>query len=475
MPRGASARAKANIDAIRLVKRLEQEGRPATPEEKKILTQFTGWGSLAQTVFNPDFVVYARMEGRGGGLPPYLNADAVAKYRKWKSQYGEVLHPDLGGLLTEKEWAAAEKSTLNAHYTDRKVISAMWEMAEKLGFRGGRVLEPSAGTGLFFGLMPEGVARNSALVGVELDELTGKILKHLYPDADIQISGFEKAKRLGDNTVDLVISNVPFGDFTVFDKTRPQYNKQSIHNYFFSRALDTVRPGGLVMQITSHFTLDSGSAAKLREEWSRKADLVAAVRLPGTAFEKNAGTEVTTDILIFRKKTDSDFALGQSFRNLSPITTKQGETRINEYFVAHPEMVLGEHSLSGTMYGGNEYTLLPAKGESLEEGLRRATVNIPADVYGIEARNTGAEQRMTGEAAREGAKEGSLVDEGGKGIFLVVDGRLEVPEWAGNKRQVEQARAYVGVKDAALRLISAMNSDPGDQRVNRIKKWRRAD
>lgn len=470
VPRGASARAKANIDAIRLVKRLEQEGRPATPEEKKILTQFTGWGSLAQTVFNPDFVVYARMEGRGGGLPPYLNADTVAKYRKWKSQYGEVLHPDLGGLLTEKEWAAAEKSTLNAHYTDRNVISAMWEMAEKLGFRGGRVLEPSAGTGLFFGLMPEGVARNSALVGVELDELTGKILKHLYPDADIQISGFEKAKRLGDNTVDLVISNVPFGDFTVFDKARPQYNKQSIHNYFFSRALDTVRPGGLVMQITSHFTLDSGSAAKLREEWSRKADLVAAVRLPGTAFEKNAGTEVTTDILIFRKKTDSDFALGQPFRNLSPITTKQGETRINEYFVAHPEMVLGEHSLSGTMYGGNEYTLLPAKGESLEDGLRRATENIPADVYGIEARNTGAEQRMTGETAREGAKEGSLVDEGGKGIFLVVDGRLEAPEWAGNKRQVEQARAYVGVKDAALRLISAMNSDPGDQRVNALRK-----
>lgn len=238
----------------------------------------------------------------------------------------------------------------------------------------------------------------------------------------------------------------------------------------FSRALDTVRPGGLVMQITSHFTLDSGSAAKLREEWSRKADLVAAVRLPGTAFEKNAGTEVTTDILIFRKKTDSDFALGQPFRNLSPITTKQGETRINEYFVAHPEMVLGEHSLSGTMYGGNEYTLLPAKGESLEDGLRRATENIPADVYGIEARNTGAEQRMTGETAREGAKEGSLVDEGGKGIFLVVDGRLEAPEWAGNKRQVEQARAYVGVKDAALRLISAMNSDPGDQRVNALRK-----
>lgn len=469
VPGGAVARAKANINAIRLVRQLEKEGRAATPEEKKILTQFTGWGSLAQAVFNPDFVSYARMEGRGD-LPPYLNGDTVFKYRKWKSQYGEALHPALGGMLTEKEWAAAEKSTLNAHYTDRKVISAMWDMAERLGFRGGRVLEPAAGTGLFFGLMPERLSRTSVLTGVELDEMTGRILKHLYPDADIQITGFEKAKRLGDNSVDLVISNVPFGDFTVFDKSRPQYSKQSIHNYFFSRALDAVRPGGLVLQITSHYTLDSGAATRLREEWGRKADLVAAVRLPKTAFEKNAGTEVTTDIIVFRKKADSRFDLGNPFRNIVTITTPQGETGINEYFAAHPEMVLGEHSLSGSMYGGNEYALLPAKGESLEDGLRRAAANIPADVYGVEARNTGTENSMDGEAAREGAKEGSLVDEGDKGVFLVVDGRLEEPEWAGNKRHTEQARAYVGVKENALSLITAMNSDTNDQRVAALRE-----
>lgn len=473
VPGGSVARAKANIAAIRLVKKLDEANRPATPEEKKILTQFTGWGSLAQTVFNPEHVRTARSEvlakERGWGHPlAYASEADKEKYAKWKSRYGEVLMPELGGLLTEKEWAAAEKSTLNAHYTDRKVISAMWKMAERLGFQGGRVLEPSAGTGLFFGLMPEAISQKSSLVGVELDEMTGKILKYLYPDADIQITGFEKSKRLGDNSVDLVISNVPFGDFQVFDKARPQYSKQSIHNYFFSRAIDTVRPGGLVMQITSHFTLDSGSAARLREDWGRKADLVAAVRLPGTAFEKNAGTEVTTDIIVFRKKSDSDFSLGQPFRNLAAVQTKQGATQVNEYFVAHQEMVLGEHSLSGSMYGGNEYTLLPNKSESLEAGLGRIAETLPADVYGIDAAS-GPVVELLGKDAQEGAKEGTLVEDGGS-VYIVTDGRLEKPEWAGKPRQVEQAKAYIGVKDAALQLISAMNTDDGDTRVNELRK-----
>lgn len=469
VPGGAVARAKANIAAIRLVKKLEKEGRAATPEEKKILTQFTGWGSLAQTVFNPDHTRTALSEAdakKYGWSSPveHLPVGEREKYEKWKRQYGAVLMPGLGGLLTEKEWAAAEKSTLNAHYTDRNVVSAMWKMAQRLGFHGGRILEPSAGTGLFFGLMPEEISRKSSLVGVELDEVTGKILKYLYPDADIQITGFEKSKRLGDNTVDLVISNVPFGNIPVFDKARPQYSKQSIHNYFFSRALDAVRPGGLVMQITSHFTLDGGSTARLREEWSKKADLVAAVRLPGTAFEKNAGTEVTTDIIVFRKKTDSGAQFGQPFRNLATVETKDGETQINEYFVTHPEMVLGEHSLSGSMYGGNEYTLLPKKDESLQDGLNRAVAAVPADVYGIETAMPAPIENHAGMAAQEGAKEGALVEDG-EGVYVVVDGRLEKPEWADKAKRVEQAKAYIGVKDSALRLISVMNTDDGDARV----------
>ena len=474
VPGGSVARAKANIAAIRLVKKLDEENRPATPEEKKILTQFTGWGALAQTVFNPEHVRTARSEvqvrERGWNYSPlgHLSQADREKYAKWKSQYGEALMPELGGLLTEKEWASAEKSTLNAHYTDRNVISSMWKMAEHLGFRGGRILEPSAGTGLFFGLMPEEISQKSSLVGVELDEVTGKILKYLYPDADIQITGFEKSKRLGDNSVDLVISNVPFGDFQVFDKIRPQYSKQSIHNYFFSRAIDTVRPGGLVMQITSHFTLDSGSAARLREEWGRKADLVAAVRLPGTAFEKNAGTEVTTDIIVLRKKSDSDFFLGQPFRNLAAVETRQGETQVNEYFVAHPEMVLGEHSLSGSMYGSNEYTLLPKKNEPLQDGLNRIVENLPADVYGVDAASAPVAEH-SGKEAQEGAKEGSLVEDGGS-VYVVADGRLEKPEWAEKPHQVEQAKAYIGVKDTALQLISAMNVDDGNERVIGLQK-----
>lgn len=351
MPGGNVTRAKANIEAVRLLKKLNEEKRDATPEEKKRLAQFTGWGSLAQEVFNTEYAYAAQYEKRfDGGLPPalrYADDKKRSDYARWKKNYGTALHPDLGGMMTAQEWDAAEKSTLNAHYTDRKVVGAMWGMAEKLGFRGGRVLEPSAGTGLFFGLMPESLSGRSSLVGVELDTLTGGILGKLYPDADIQVTGFENAKRVGDNTLDLVISNVPFGNFRVTDKKRPQYARQSIHNYFISRSIDAARPGGLVMEITSHFTMDSVSGASIREEWGRKADLVAAVRLPGTAFEKNAGTQVTTDILIFRKKDSGLSPVSNAFRNVENVETPDGPAVVNEYFVQHPEMVLGEHSLQG--------------------------------------------------------------------------------------------------------------------------------
>ena len=469
VPGGNVTRAKANIEAVRLLKKLNEEKRDATPDEKKRLAQFTGWGSLAQEVFNTEYAYAAQYEKRfDGGLPPalrYADDRKRSDYARWKKNYGTALHPDLGGMMTAQEWDAAEKSTLNAHYTDRKVIGAMWGMAEKLGFRGGRVLEPSAGTGLFFGLMPESLSGRSSLVGVELDTLTGGILGKLYPDADIQVTGFENAKRVGDNTLDLVISNVPFGNFRVTDKKRPQYARQSIHNYFISRSIDAARPGGLVMEITSHFTMDSVSGASIREEWGRKADLVAAVRLPGTAFEKNAGTQVTTDILIFRKKDSGLSPVSNAFRNVENVETPDGPAVVNEYFVQHPEMVLGEHSLQGSMYGENEYTLKPKDGESIEVGLKKALDALPANVFG-EGRAVPVEREER--IADAGMREGALVEKDG-GLFTVSDGALVKPEWADKPKKVRQAASYVGVKKSVFDLINAMNSDADDAGIGKLR------
>lgn len=469
VPGGNVTRAKANIEAVRILKKLNEEKRDATPEEKKRLAQFTGWGSLAQEVFNTEYAYAAQYEKRfDGGLPPalrYADDKKRSDYARWKKNYGTALHPDLGGMMTAQEWDAAEKSTLNAHYTDRKVIGAMWGMAEKLGFRGGRVLEPSAGTGLFFGLMPESLSGRSSLVGVELDTLTGGILGKLYPDADIQVTGFENAKRVGDNTLDLVISNVPFGNFRVTDKKRPQYARQSIHNYFISRSIDAARPGGLVMEITSHFTMDSVSGASIREEWGRKADLVAAVRLPGTAFEKNAGTQVTTDILIFRKKDSGLSPVSNAFRNVENVETPDGPAVVNEYFVQHPEMVLGEHSLQGSMYGENEYTLKPKDGESIEDGLKKALDALPANVFG-EGRAVPVEREER--IADAGMREGALVEKDG-GLFTVSDGALVKPEWDDKPKKVRQAASYVGVKKSVFDLINAMNSDADDAGIGKLR------
>ena len=469
VPGGNVTRAKANIEAVRLLKKLNEEKRDATPEEKKRLAQFTGWGSLAQEVFNTEYAYAAQYEKRfDGGLPPalrYADDKKRSDYARWKKNYGTALHPDLGGMMTAQEWDAAEKSTLNAHYTDRKVVGAMWGMAEKLGFRGGRVLEPSAGTGLFFGLMPESLSGRSSLVGVELDTLTGGILGKLYPDADIQVTGFENAKRVGDNTLDLVISNVPFGNFRVTDKKRPQYARQSIHNYFISRSIDAARPGGLVMEITSHFTMDSVSGASIREEWGRKADLVAAVRLPGTAFEKNAGTQVTTDILIFRKKDSGLSPVSNAFRNVENVETPDGPAVVNEYFVQHPEMVLGEHSLQGSMYGENEYTLKPKVGVSIDDGLKKALDALPANVFG-EGRAVPVEREER--IADVGMREGALVEKDG-GLFTVSDGALVKPEWADKPKKVRQAASYVGVKKSVFDLINAMNSDADDAGIGKLR------
>ena len=501
VPGGAVTRAKANIKAIELYKALEKENRPATPEEKKVFAQFTGWGSLSELIFKNEFDSYATHYQY---LSPenyfYSDPKGSEKYRDWESKYGKALHPKLGGIMTEEEWAAARLSTLNAHYTSREVIEGMWDLARRLGFKGGRVLEPAAGVGHFLGLMPQDLSSSSRLVGVELDNLTAGILSKLYEGADIQNTGFQNAKRLGNNTVDLVISNFPFSKADkVMDKKHPDYDGWSVHNYFFARSLDVVKPGGLVIAITSRYTLDSANR-QVRQYLSSKADFVGAIRLPGTAFEKNAGTSVTTDVLVFRKKADDGQSLAQDFQRLENVSTPEGTAVINEYFVNNPEMVLGKHSLQGSMYRGDnqEYTLKPNPDEPLAEGLARAANAFPPNIAGMAVVDgTTPDPQESREIIATEARDGVLTEKDGV-VYEVIDGELVEPFWDIDERNIqaeiakekdgkptkkqqvalskaqlqrETARAYIPLKNLTRDYIAAMG-DP-DVTDKQIKDYQR--
>ena len=333
-----------NIEAIRTLFQLEQEHRGATAEEQQILSQYVGWGGLPD-VFDPD---------KGN----------------WAKEYSE-----LKGLLSEDEYAAARSSVLNAHYTSPTVIRAIYDAVEKMGFRNGNILEPSMGIGNFFGMLPD-TMQDSRLYGVELDSVTGRIAQKLYPDANIKVAGFETTDRR--DFYDLAVGNVPFGQYRVNDKA---YNKLgfSIHNYFFAKAIDQVRPGGIVAFVTSRYTLDSKDSSA-RKHIAERADLLGAIRLPNTAFKANAGTEVVSDI-IFLQKRDRPI-------DHEPDWVQLGKTEdgfaINSYFVDHPEMVLGELTSESTQYGREECTVRPIKGAVLVDQLAEAIQHIEGQFTEVE-------------------------------------------------------------------------------------------
>ena len=388
---------------------------------------------------------------------------------------------ELKQLLTEEEYAAARGSIVNAHYTSPQVIGAMWRMVERLGYQGGTVLEPAMGIGHFFGAMPKGLRDQSDMIGVELDNLSAAISKQLYPDFDIRHDGFEKT-RIPNNSIDLAISNVPFGAYNI---AGGDYNNLRIHDYFFARSLDKVKPGGLVVFITSHWTLNKASR-RVRELLSSKGDLVAAVRLPSTAFAENAGTEVTTDIVILRKHDGKPFALAQPFNGLQVVghdlvqqpdgTRKNTPILVNEYFANHPENVIGEHSLQGKMRGGKigkgEYALNPPKGgqQAIESMLDAAIESMPQNVIGLEA----AQQEGPIVAADESMRAFSFVEQNGA-IFQVIDDRLVEPDWLTQKtngedpetliddktreNRIQIARDWMRLRDAA-RSHLALENDP---------------
>ena len=337
-----------NIEAICTLLAIEAEGRSSTPEEQEILSQYVGWGGLAD-VFDPD-------------------------KDSWAKEYKE-----LKGLLSEDEYAAARASTLNAHYTSPTVIRAIYDTVEQMGFTTGNILEPSCGVGNFFGMLPESM-QGSRLYGVELDSITGRIARQLYPEATITVAGFETTSQR--DFYDLAVGNVPFGNYKVNDKA---YNNLgfSIHNYFFAKALDQVRPGGVVAFVTSRFTMDAKDSST-RKYLAQRADLLGAVRLPSNAFKANAGTEVVSDILFLQKL---ERPIDREPEWVQVGQTPEGFT-VNQYFVDHPDMVLGELSAESTQYGREDVTVDPIEGADLAEQLKEATAKIQGRYVAAERAET---------------------------------------------------------------------------------------
>ena len=374
---GAKQKYARNIEAIRTLFKLEQEHRGATAEEQQVLSQYVGWGGLSDA-FDP---------GKDS----------------WAKEYTE-----LKGLLSEDEYAAARSSTLNAHYTSPVVIRAIYDAVEKMGFKSGNILEPSMGVGNFFGMLPDGMA-DSRLYGVELDSITGRIAKMLYPQADITVAGFETTDRR--DFYDLAVGNVPFGQYKVNDKA---YNKLgfSIHNYFFAKAIDQVRPGGVVAFVTSRYTMDSKDSTA-RKHMAERADLLGAIRLPNNAFRANAGTDVVSDI-IFLQKRDCPI-------DHEPDWVQLGKTEdgfaINQYFVDHPEMVLGQLTTESTQYG-HDLTVAPIEGANLADQLAEA-------VQHIEGQYTAAEVDAPDIAEEETTRRTLPADPEVKNFsYTVVDGEV---------------------------------------------------
>ena len=415
---GAKQKYARNIEAIRTLFKLEQEHRGATAEEQQVLSQYVGWGGLADA-FDP-------------------SKDS------WTKEYAE-----LKGLLSEDEYAAARSSTLNAHYTSPVVIRSIYDAVEKMGFQSGNILEPSMGVGNFFGMLPDSM-QSSRLYGVELDSITGRIAKKLYPQADITVAGFETTDRR--DFYDLAVGNVPFGQYKVNDKA---YNKLgfSIHNYFFAKAIDQVRPGGIVAFVTSRYTMDSKDSTA-RKHMAERADLLGAIRLPNNAFRANAGTDVVSDI-IFLQKRDRPI-------DHEPDWVQLGKTEdgfaINQYFADHPEMVLGVLSTESTQYGREELTVAPLEGISLADQLAEA-------VQHIEGQYTAAEVDTPDIAEEEAARRTLPADPEVKNFsYTVVDGEVFYRE-NSVMTQVELSDTAKGRVTGMVELRQIVN-DLIDQQLN---------
>ena len=415
---GAKAKFRANMAAINLLKELEFEGLQASPEQQEILSRYVGWGGLA---------------------------DAFDESKdNWKAEFAELY-----AALSPEEYAAARASTLNAHYTSPTVIRAIYDAVENMGFQTGNILEPSMGVGNFFGMLPESM-KSSRLYGVELDSITGRIAKQLYPKADITVAGFETTDRK--DFFDLAVGNVPFGQYQVSDRAFDKLGF-SIHNYFFAKALEQVRPGGVVAFVTSRYTMDAKDSAA-RKYIAQRADFLGAIRLPNNAFRANAGTDVVSDIIFLQKRDrpieiEPDWVHTGIWRN--PGANADGFA-INRYFIDHPEMVLGRQTSESTQYGRQDFTVAPIEGADLAEQLSGAIRNI---------RGTYAEAELPDLGEDETIVETVPVDPNVRNFsYTVVDGELYYrqnsimtkPDF--NATAKERAKGMVELRDCVQKLIS---------------------
>ena len=414
---GAKTKFRRNMDALVLLKKLESENRQATPEEQEILSQYVGWG----------------------GLPDAFDDNKAA----WAQE-----HHELASALTKEEYEAARASTLNAHYTSPTVIRAIYEAVEKMGFKSGNVLEPAMGVGNFFGMMPESM-RDSRLYGVELDSITGRIAKQLYPKANITVAGFETTNRK--DFFDLAIGNVPFGNYKVDDRA---YNKLgfSIHDYFFAKTLDQVRPGGVIAFVTSRYTMDKHSP-EVRKYIAQRAELLGAIRLPNNAFKANAGTDVVSDI-IFLQKRETPITIEPDWVHLEH---NQDGFAINSYFVDHPEMVLGVQSSESTQYGKQDFTVEPKEGESLADLLHEAVSHIGGSYQ---------EAELLDLSEGEEIKDTLPADPDVKNYsYTVVDGEVYYRENSVmvrpdlNQTAKERVKGMVQLRECVHQLIDAQMND----------------
>ena len=409
---GAKAKFRANMAAIRLLQELEFEGLQASPEQQEILSRYVGWGGLA---------------------------DAFDENKpNWSDEFAELY-----ATLSPEEYAAARASTLNAHYTSPTVIKAIYEAVGNMGFQSGNILEPSMGVGNFFGLLPEQM-QGSKLYGVELDSITGRIAKQLYPKADITIAGFETTDRK--DFYDLAVGNVPFGQYQVDDRA---YNKLgfSIHDYFFAKTLDQVRPGGVIAFVTSRYTMDKQSP-EVRRYIAQRAELLGAIRLPNNAFRANAGTDVVSDIL-FLQKRDRPIEIEPDWVHLGQ---NEDGFAINRYFVDHPEMILGRQTSESTQYGKQDFTVVPIEGLALADQLHDAVKNIRGTYQEAELPELGeGEQIDTSIPADPNVKNYSYTVVGGE-VYYRENSRMVKPEL--NATAAERVKGMVALRDCVNELIA---------------------
>ena len=481
LPTGEIGKLKGNIEAIRTLKELEASGQHATPEQKQALLKFVGWGGLAEALNSAEYADWQRKVKEAQRWGWSKTGATTAWSKKWGKHY-----EDLRPLMTDEEWAAAQASTLNSHYTPETVIRGLWEALEYMGFKGGSIQEPAMGIGHIIGFMPKAISERSMLSGFELDSIPGRIAKQLYPDADITVAGYETQFR--PSSKDAIVTNVPFGQTAPVDpaldkalrkKLGSSYN---LHNYFIIKGLLELRPGGVGAFITSAATMD-GRNTKAREYISSLGvDLVGAIRLPNSTFKANAGTEVTADMLFFRKRLPGEAGNGIAFTSLTQVGTGKNKVQdkkgndmlvdvpllVNEYFAERPEMMLGEvmtaHDAgSGGLYGGDNLTLVARPGTELAAELADAIGRLPENVF--EKGTVSGKPTVPSEATTQ--KDGTLSVKDGK-VYVASKGELsEIASGTfkhnGKSRSYADAtKDYQTLKETLKELIQAEQSQTED-------------